>query len=77
MNAALHESLIEQTEAHYIRNWAISASDLEFLRRQMFMQVEISNAEQLSVYLGSLLTRSDSDLLVAVGVAVDLDQLSH
>ncbi len=41
------------------------------------MQIKISDAEQLSVNLGSLLTWSYSDLLIAVGIVVHLHKLSH
>ena len=77
MNAALIESLIEKTEAHDVGNGTVSASYLDFLWGQFFMQIKISDAEQLSVNLGSLLTWSYSDLLIAVGIVVHLHKLSH
>jgi hypothetical protein len=76
MNAALIESLIEKTEAHDVGNRAIGSSDLEFLWSQFFMQIKISDAEQLSVNLGRLFTRCYSNFLIAVGIVIHLHELS-
>jgi len=77
MNAAFIKGLIEQTESHHVGKRTISSSDLEFFGSQFLMQVEVSHSKQLSVHLRSLLTWSDSDLLIAVGMVVNLDELSH
>ena len=67
----------EEGEAHNVGHGSEGTSDLDLLGGQILLEIEVLDSVKESVDGGFLLPRSDSHLLIAVGVLIDLYNLSH
>ena len=67
----------EEGEAHNVGHGSEGTADLDLLGGQILLEIEVLDAVEESVDGGFLLPGSDSHLLIAIGVLIDLYNLSH
>ena len=66
----------EEGEAHNVGHGSEGTADLDLLGRQILLEIEVLDAVEESMYGGFLIPGSDSHLLIAIGVLIDLHNLS-
>ncbi len=66
----------EEGEAHNVGEGAEGTTDLDLFRGQLLLNVEVFHSVQERMNGGLILSRSDSHLLIAVGVVIHLHNLS-
>jgi len=67
----------EEGEAHNVGHGSEGTSDLDLLGAQILLEIEVLDAVEKTVDGGFLLPGSDSHLLIAIGVLIDLYNLSN
>ena len=67
----------EEGEPHNVGHGSEGTADLDLLGGQILLEIEVLDAVEESVDGGFLLPGSDSHLLIAICVLIDLYNLSH
>ena len=67
----------EEGEAHNVGHGSEGTADLDLFGGQILLEIEVLDAVEKTVDGGFLLPGSDSHLLIAIGVLIDLYNLSN